>query len=65
MKTYITSYTFGGDNYVGPEIEADSLDSANEIAKEHGLVICGEITDILQSIVDNHLTEQLDNRVLH
>ena len=50
---------------MGPEIEADSLNSANEIAEEHGLVICGEITDILQSILDNHLTEQVDNRVLH
>ena len=65
MKTYITSYTFDGEHYVGPEIEADSLNSANELAEEHGLIVCGEITDILQSIIDNHLTEELDNRVLH
>ena len=65
MKTYITSYSFDGDNYLGPEIEAESLDSATETAKEHGLIICGEMTDILQSIVDNHLIKKLDNRVLH
>jgi uncharacterized protein YdeI (BOF family) len=65
MKTYITSYILDGDQYFGPEIEADSLNSANEIAEENGLVVCGEIIDILQSIVDNHLTEKLDNRVLH
>ena len=65
MKIYITSYTFDGDEYAGPQIHADSWDSARDIAKSNGLTLCGELTDILQSIVEDHLMKDLDNRVLH
>ena len=65
MKIYITSYTFDGDEYAGPQIHADSWDSARDIAKSNGLTLHGELTDILQNIVDQALIEDLDNRVLH
>tara|TARA_R110000751_G_scaffold3446_2_gene16715 strand:+ start:76 stop:273 length:198 start_codon:yes stop_codon:yes gene_type:complete len=65
MKIYITSYTLDGNEYEGPQIRADSWDSARYIAKSNGLTLHGELTDILQDIVDQVLTEDLDNRVLH
>tara|TARA_Y100001951_G_scaffold94298_1_gene90624 strand:- start:638 stop:835 length:198 start_codon:yes stop_codon:yes gene_type:complete len=65
MKIYMTSYILDGDEYAGPQIHAESFDSANNIAEEHGLTVCGELTDILQSIVEDHLMKDLDNRVLH
>jgi len=62
----MTSYILDGDEYIGPQIHADSFNSANNIAEEHGLIVCGELTDILQSIVENHLMKDIvDNRVLH
>jgi hypothetical protein len=65
MKIYITSYFFEGDEYAGPQIHADSWDSASDIAESNGLTLQGELTDILQDIVDQVLIEDLDNRVLH
>ena len=65
MKIYITSYTLDGDEYEGPQIRADSWDSARHVAELNGLTLHGELIDILQDIIDQALTEDLDNRVLH
>ena len=61
MKIYITSFIHDGNEYAGPEIHAESFDSANVIAEEQVQTVCGELTEILQEIID----EDFDNRVLH
>ena len=39
MKIYITSYTLDGDEYEGPQIRADSWDSAKHAAELSGLTL--------------------------
>ncbi len=67
MKIYITSYTdpYDGAEYAGPNIHADSLDDATIVADKHGLNVCGELTDILQDIVNVEFVDDLKDRVLH
>lgn len=61
MKIYITSFIHDGKEYEGPNIHADSFDSASIMAEGQGLKLCGELTEILQDITD----EDLDNKRLH
>ena len=61
MKIYITSFIHDGKEYEGPNIHADSFDSASIMAEGQSLKVCGELTEILQDITD----EDLDNKRLH
>ena len=61
MKIYITSFIHNGTEYAGPNIHADSFDSAEIIAKEQNLTVCGELTEILQ----DNINEELDDKILH
>ena len=47
MRIYLTSFVYLGDEYAGPEIIADSWDMADEIAEPHGLIVIGELTDLI------------------
>ena len=62
MKIYITSFIHDGKEYEGPNIHADSFDSAIRIAEKQNLKVCGELTEILQDIIDKELD---DNKILH
>mgnify|MGYP000641554840 FL=1 len=61
MKIYITSFIHDGNEYTGPNIYADSFDSASIIAKEQNLTVCGELTEILQ----DNINEELNDKTLH
>ena len=61
MKIYITSFIHNGNEYAGPNIHADSFDSASIMAEGQGLKVCGELTEILQDTTN----KDLDNKRLH
>ena len=42
MKIYITSFIHDGKEYEGPNIHADSFDSASIMAEGQGLKVCSE-----------------------
>jgi len=62
MKIYLTSFIYNDKEYEGPNIHADSFNSAILIAEEQNLKVCGELTEILQDIIDKELD---DNKILH
>ena len=61
MKIYLTSFIYNNKEYEGPNIHADSFDSASIMAEGQGLKVCGELTEILQDTTD----KDLDNKRLH
>ena len=48
MKIYLTTYKDDGVEYAEPNIHANSLENAEEIAEMHGLKVSGQLTDIYQ-----------------
>ena len=60
MKIYITKFTHDGEEFAGPNIHAENMDNAELIVESQGLVVMGELQDIIQA----HETE-LEPKVLH
>ena len=51
LKIYLTEFTEETDDkiYAGPNIFATDFDSAHEIADTMGLIVIGELTDIVST----------------
>ena len=51
LKIYLTEFTAETDDkiYAGPNIFATDFDSAQEIADTMGLIVIGELTDIVST----------------
>ena len=59
MKIYLTEFEGNEDRMIGPIIKADSIDSADEIAEIYGLLIIGELQELV------HKPTMSLNRVVH
>ena len=60
MKIYITKFTHDGEEFEGPNIHAENMHNAELIAESQGLVVMGELQDLIQA----HEME-LEPKVLH
>jgi hypothetical protein len=47
MKIYVTTFIHDGKEYVGPDIHAETFKNALLIAESQGLVVQGELTDLV------------------
>ena len=63
MKTFATRFIWDGTEYIGPLIHAPNLEHAKLIAEHHGLLLDGELEDIIGT--DIYITEDPSNRVIH
>ena len=59
MKIFLTKFNFDGKEYTGPDIHAENMNDAELIAEANGLIIEGELTDIID------LDDEVRPRVLH
>ena len=58
MKIWITEYINGSPGVlIGPYIKADSLEIANSIAIQYGLLVLGEIRELIH--------EPIEQRIIH
>ena len=63
MKIYLTRFVFDGKEYAGPDIHAECIEDAELIAEYSGLIVDGELTDIMD--LDSDLDFDSRPRVLH
>ena len=47
MKIYSTRFVWDGKEYGGPNIHAETIEIAQAIAEHNGLIVQGELTDIV------------------
>ena len=59
MKIFITTFIHDTQEYEGPDIHAEDVDQANLIAESQGLIVGGELTDLIS------LSDDMRPRVLH
>ena len=66
MKIWITSFIWDDDEYEGPRIIAETLEKAKFLAGLQGLVVEGELVDIISDIKqDFEVLERTDETVIH
>jgi len=58
-KIYVTKFIHDSTEYVGPDIHAENAEQAQFIAEANGLIIDGELTDLIGVVTENR------PRVLH
>tara|TARA_R110000803_G_scaffold196797_2_gene260232 strand:- start:2252 stop:2431 length:180 start_codon:yes stop_codon:yes gene_type:complete len=59
MKIFITTFIHDTQKYEGPDIHAEDINQANLIAESQGLIVEGELTDLIS------LSDDMRPRVLH
>jgi|TARA_R100001015_G_C4554885_1_gene115947 hypothetical protein len=59
LRIYLTRFVFDGKEYAGPDIHAENMEDAELIAEYSGLIVDGELTDIVDLDLDTR------PRVLH
>jgi len=52
LKIYLTRFVFDGREYAGPDIHAENMEDAELIAEYSGLIVDGELTDIVDLDLD-------------
>ena len=52
MRIYLTRFVFDGREYAGPDIHAENMEDAELIAEYSGLIVDGELTDIVDLDLD-------------
>ena len=74
MKVFATSLILGGEKFAGPSLKCKNIDEAEEVAKELGLVVDGEL--VAEVVPEANENEELidlvfeylfneDDRVIH
>jgi|TARA_R110000824_G_scaffold4172_7_gene19770 uncharacterized protein YdeI (BOF family) len=58
-KIFITSFVWDQAEYEGPDIHADTLEQAKLIAESQGLILDGELVDLIT------MHDETRPRVLH
>jgi|TARA_R110000787_G_scaffold26369_4_gene73839 hypothetical protein len=58
-KIFITSFIWDKDEYEGPDIHADTFEQAKIIAESQGLILDGELVDLIT------MSDETRPRVLH
>jgi len=58
-KIFITSFIWDKDEYEGPDIHADTFEQAKIIAESQGLILDGELVDLIT------MKDETRPRVLH
>tara|TARA_R100000541_G_scaffold44952_2_gene52011 strand:+ start:894 stop:1082 length:189 start_codon:yes stop_codon:yes gene_type:complete len=58
-KIFITSFIWDKDEYEGPDIHADTFEQAKLIAESQGLILDGELVDLIT------MSDETRPRVLH
>ena len=66
MKIWITSFIWDDYEYVGPNIIAETFEKAQFLADLQGLVVEGELVDIISDISqDFEVLERTEETVIH
>jgi len=52
LRIYLTRFVFDGKEYAGPDIHAENMEDAELIAEYSGLIVDGELTDIVDLDLD-------------
>ena len=66
MKVFLTEVEMHGRTYTGPNIVADSLDMALKAAEENGLILTGEIDNIVVDPQGNSIYTEISlNETVH
>ena len=59
MKIFLTRFNWDGQDHEGPLIRAENWTQAETIAEYYGLIVEGELTDIIGT------GDEITSRVLH